>query len=96
VITTTTNGPTDEQIEAAILAALEPTGDELMSWAVIQRQVPGCFWCKATALLRLHEEGKVYHVKIAGRPYVGLGDDADAELARRARAQGRLRGVRVA
>ena len=88
--------PTDSEIEAAILAALEPTGDELVSWAVIQRRVPGCFWCKATALLRLHEEGKVYHTKIAGRPYVGLGDDADRLLAAAAKARGRVRGVRVA
>ena len=78
------------------MAALEPTGDELVSWAAIQRRVPGGFWCKATALLRLHEEGKVYHIKIAGRPYVGLGDDADAALAAAAKARGRVRGVRVA
>jgi hypothetical protein len=87
---------TVEQIEAAILAALAPTGEELVSWARIDPLVPGGFWSKAQALLRLHEEGKVYHVKIAGRPYVGLGDDADAELAARARARGRVRGVRVA
>jgi hypothetical protein len=87
--------PTDDEIDAAILAALAPTGEELRPWARIASRVPGCFWCKARALLRLHEEGKVYHTKIAGRPYVGLGDDTDAQLARRARAQGRVRGVRV-
>jgi hypothetical protein len=88
--------PTASEIETAILAALEPTGDELVSWAAIQRQVPGGFWCKATALLRLHEEGKLYHIKIAGRAYVGLGDDADRLLAAAAKARGRVRGVRVA
>jgi hypothetical protein len=93
---TTTLNPTDDEIDAAILAVLRRTGDELVSWAVIQRLVPGCFWCKATALLRLHDDGSVYLVKVRGRPYVCLGDDADAQLARIAKAQGRSRKVMVA
>jgi hypothetical protein len=85
--------PTDDEIDASILAALT---DELVPWSVIQRHVIGCYWCKATALMRLHDDGSIYLVKVRGRPYVCLGDDADAQLARIAKAQGRSRKVMVA
>ncbi len=87
---------TAEQIEAAILAALAPTGEDLVSWAKIAPRIPGGFWPKAQAALRLHEDGEIYLIRIGGRAYVGLGDDADRLLAAAAKARGRVRGVRVA
>lgn len=86
---------TDDEIDAAILAALAPTGEELVSWARIDPLVPGGFWPKAQAVLRLHEEGEIYLTRTGGRAYVGLGDDADRLLAAAAKARGRVRGVRV-
>lgn len=85
--------PTDDEIDASILAALT---DELVPWSVVQRHVIGCYWCRAEALVRLHDQGRIYVTKLGGRPYVCLGDDADAELARIAKAQGRSRKVMVA
>ena len=41
------NTPTDDEIDAAILAALAPTGEELVSWATIAPRIPGGFWPKA-------------------------------------------------
>jgi hypothetical protein len=93
---TTAADPTRGEIAAAILAALAPTGEDLVAWTTIRPRVPGCFWCKEEVMLRLHEEGLIYHVKLAGRPYVCLGDDADRLLAAAAKARGRVRGVRVA
>ena len=87
--------PTDDEIETAILAALEPTGGEMVSWSAIQCRLPGSFWRKAQALLRLHEDGRVWHFKVQGRPYLCLGDELDREIAARYKAQGRVRGVRV-
>ncbi|MGO9157325.1 hypothetical protein [Mycobacterium sp.] len=95
-MSTTTVELTDEQLEEAILAALAPSGEELMPWTVIRHQVPGEFWAKERAMLRLHEAGKVYHLKLGGRPYVGLGDELDRQIAARYKAQGRVRGVLVA
>lgn len=90
-----TDDPTDEQIEAAILNALAPIGDKLVLWTPIRDRLPGDFWAKTEALQRLFEDGKVYLIKMWGRPYVCLGDDADAEIAARAKAEGRVRQARV-
>jgi hypothetical protein len=83
------------EIETAILAVLDETGEELVRWSTVRSGVPGDFWCTAEALHRLQGDGRVYLIKIKGRPYVCLGDDADAELAAIARAQNRSRPVRV-
>lgn len=82
---------------AAILAALAPTGEELVRWTPIREALPGNdFWAKSRAVQRLYDDGAIYMLKLAGSPYVCLGDDADRELARRAKAQNRPRSVRVA
>ena len=88
--------PTEERIAAAILKALEPTGEELVAWVPIRDRLPGGFWDKSRILVRLHESGMVYLVQIGGSPFVGLADDVDAEIARRYRAKGQVRPVLVA
>ncbi len=47
------------------------------------------------ALHRLHD-GLVCLFQFRGTPYVRLGDDEDAEEAAHAKAQGRVRQVRIA
>ncbi|MGO9207225.1 MAG: hypothetical protein ACLQBX_13785 [Candidatus Limnocylindrales bacterium] len=87
--------PTAAEIDAAILAALAATGDELVCWTTIRdHRVPGEFWRKTEALLRLHWNGLVTHMQIRGRPYISLGDAVDLEIAARARAEGRVREIR--
>jgi hypothetical protein len=86
---------TDEEIDAAILRRLARTGDDLVRWKTIERRVPGTFWQKAEAFVRLYDNGKIYAIKIGGTPYVSLGDILDAEIAAHYRALGRSRPVRV-
>lgn len=82
---------------AAILAALAPTGEELVRWTPIRDALPGNdFWAKSRAVRRLYDDGAIYLLKMGGRPYICAGDDADRESARRAKAQNRPRTVRVA
>jgi hypothetical protein len=52
-----------------------------VSWTAVRSQVPSEFWSTAAALHRLHDQGRVYLIKIRGRPYVCLSDDADAASA---------------
>lgn len=59
--------PTTEQIEAAILAALAPTGDELVPWPPMRDRLAGCFCCQAEALLRRYWNGRVYIIGNGGR-----------------------------
>lgn len=82
---------------AAILAALAPTGEELVRWTPMRDALPGNdFWAKSRAMQRLYDDGAIYLVKIGGRPYICTGDDADRESARLAKAQNRPRTVRIA
>ncbi len=87
---------TDDIIDAAILRELEPTGDRLVCWTHVHRRIPGSFWQKQTALLRLYWSGLVYTIKVGGTPYVSLADECDREIAARARQDGRVREIRVA
>lgn len=75
--------PTAEEIENAILAALEPSGEELVRWTPIRDRIPGTFWQKTEAHERLRSRGDLGVMKIWGTPYVWLGDDADREIARK-------------
>lgn len=88
--------PTEERIAEAIMAALEPTGENLVRWTPIHESIAGDFWDKSRTLARLHEAGLVYLVQIGGSPFVCLGDDADVEIAARYKARGELRPVRIA
>lgn len=85
---------TTAEIDAAILRELAPTGDRLVCWTQIHPRVPGSFWEKQAALLRMHWAGLVYHMRIAGTPYVSLGDETDRQVAAKARAEGRVRDIR--
>ncbi|MCB0907518.1 MAG: hypothetical protein KDB63_10425 [Nocardioidaceae bacterium] len=85
---------TAADIDAAILRELEPTGEQLVCFSRVR--VPGGFWEKQAALLRLYWDGLVYAIKVGGVPYVSLADECDRELAARARAEGRVREIRVA
>lgn len=79
---TETTEPTDNPVDAAILAALtDAGGDELHPWAVIRQKVPGSLDRKAERLIALYHAGRVYLIKIAGRNYVGLGDADDMRLS---------------
>lgn len=69
---------TEHHIETAILAALKPTGTELVSWRAIRAGLPGLWWQQARALTRLFESRAVYVVKIGGKNYVSLEDGANA------------------
>jgi|GEM_PF-6804776 len=78
----TTDTTTDEQIDAAILAALAEAGsDELRPWADVRRRLPGSRDRKGERLIALWHTGRVWLVKIAGRNYVSLGDADDVRLA---------------
>ncbi len=87
--------PTADEIDSAILAALAPTGEELVCWNTIRDRLPGGFWAKTEALLRLYWDGLVYTIKVRGTPYVSLADECDRQIAAKARAEGRVREVRV-
>ncbi|QLL05586.1 hypothetical protein [Mycobacterium vicinigordonae] len=92
---TTTAVLTDDDIEHAILNALAATNEELVSWAALRRHLPGSYWAKAGALDRLWIDGKVYVVRVRGRNYVGLGDELDAQMAAKAKAEGRVRELTI-
>jgi hypothetical protein len=80
--------PTDDQIDAAILAALADAGGEgLHPWAAIRRRLPGSHDRKGERLIALWLTGRVWLVKIAGRNYVNLGDADDMRLAAANRAR---------
>jgi hypothetical protein len=81
--------PTADEIDAAILAALAPTGEKMVAWTTIRDRVPGTFWAKAEAYDRLWQSWKIEAMKIAGTPYCGLPDALDRQIAAEARAQGR-------
>lgn len=73
---------TDDQIDAAILAALADAGDgDLLPWAEVRRRLPGSESQKGDRLIALWHTGRVWLVKIGGRNYVGLGDADDERLA---------------
>jgi hypothetical protein len=74
--TTSNTEPTDDQVDAAILAALTEGGggDDLHSWAEIRRRVPGSLDHRNERLIALWFAGRVYTIKIAGRNYVSLDD----------------------
>lgn len=76
------NETTDDQIDAALLAALVDAGrEELHPWAVIRRRLPGSDDRKSERLIALWLEGRTYVIKVKGRNYVGLGDADDMRLA---------------
>ena len=87
---------TTADIDAAILRELEPTGEQLVCWTHVHRRVPGGFWEKQAALLRLYWSGLIYLIRVGGTPYVSLANECDRELAAKARAEGRVREIRVA
>jgi hypothetical protein len=60
-------------------------------WKTIERRVPGTFWQKAEAFLRLYDNGKISVMKLHGTPYLSLADECDAEIAARYCAQGKTR-----
>ncbi|WP_156750683.1 hypothetical protein [Mycobacterium sp. 852013-50091_SCH5140682] len=62
----------DHEIDTAILAALTPTGTELLAWRSIRAGLPGLWWQHTRALTRLFESRAVYVVKIGGMNYVSL------------------------
>lgn len=79
---TETTEPTDDRIDAAILAALTDAGsDDLHPWAVIRRRLPGSHDRKGQRLIALWHKGRVYVIKVRGRNYVSLGDADDVRLA---------------
>jgi hypothetical protein len=51
--------PTEAEIESAILAALTPSGENLMPWAKVRDRLPGEYWDQAYALWRLYQSGRV-------------------------------------
>lgn len=80
--------PTDEQIDAAILAALaDAGGEDLHPWAVIRRRLPGSPDRQSERLIALWFEGRVWLCKVRGRNYVALGDADDERLAAANRAR---------
>lgn len=72
---------TREQIEAAILDALTPTGTKLVPWRAVAPQVPGDYWSQAEALGRLVETYEVTAVKVRGSCLVRLADPYDRLVA---------------
>lgn len=75
---TTTNQTTTDDIDAAILAALEAANGELVPWRTIRPQLPGTWSAQGEALTRLFESRAIYCVKIAGRNYCRLEHGANA------------------
>lgn len=74
---------TDDQIDAALLAALEAVGEELAPWAELRGQLPGGRDRANERLVALWQSGAVYLMKISGRNFVGRGDHDDRTLATR-------------
>ena len=71
---------TDDEIDAAILTALADAGgaQRPVSWATIERRVPGTAWQQAQAVVRLWYAWKIWGAKIRGRTYLSLSDATDA------------------
>ena len=86
---------TDDQIDAALLAALAETADDLQPWAAVRRRLPGSLDRKAERLVALWLTGRVWLCRIKGRDYVGLGDGDDERIAAAATAEGRVRAPLV-
>ncbi|MDP7720756.1 hypothetical protein [Mycobacterium sp. TY814] len=87
--------PTDDQLDAAILAALTEAqtssgGEELHPWAAIRQRLPGSLDRANERLIALHFAGRVWTCKIRGRNYVALGDADDMRLAEANRARAPL------
>jgi hypothetical protein len=62
---------TDQQLEAAILAALSDAVGEVVAWADLREKLPtATLWRKGEALVRLHQAGRLSVFKVAGRNYV--------------------------
>jgi hypothetical protein len=76
-MTTTTN----DELDAAILAALEATNGDLVAWRTIRTKLPGDWWQQGEALTRLHETYQVSVVKIRGSCFVRLTDDFERQAA---------------
>lgn len=93
-IAATSTAPTDDEIDRMIIDALAETDAELVPWAALRRRVPGGIGRKAEALTRLWLAGRVYLIKVRGRNYVGLGDEHDAQMAAKAKAEGRVLELR--
>ena len=75
---------------------LEQAGrDDLHPWAAIRRRLPGSLDRKAERLTELWLTGRVWLCKRKGRNYVGLGDADDERMAAAAKAEGRVRELRV-
>jgi uncharacterized protein YcaQ len=85
---TTTTSSTHDQIMAAILEALAPTGATLVAWRSVRAQLPGSWWQQGEALTALFETYEVSVVKAYGVPFVRLADSYDrlAAAAERDRA----------
>jgi len=83
--------PTDEQIDAAILAALAETADDLQPWAAVRRRLPGPLDRKGERLIALWATGRVWLCKVGGGNFVILGDADDERNAAAAKAEGRVR-----
>jgi hypothetical protein len=83
--------PTGEQIEAAILAIVnrQPDG-ELVRWTTIRRRVPGTFWAKQEALLKLYDRWELNLMKIHGSPYVIKAEEVEQQLAVKFKGQPRI------
>ncbi|MCV7057752.1 hypothetical protein [Mycolicibacterium gilvum] len=91
-----TTEPTDEQVDAAILAALADAGrDDVHPWAAIRRRVPGSHDRKGDRLVALWLTGRVWLCKVRGRNYVALGDADDERIVAAAGAAGRVRSFPV-
>jgi hypothetical protein len=69
---TRTDPTINDEIDAAILAALEAANGELVPWRTIRAKLSGDWWAQGEALTRLFESRAVYVVKIAGRNYCRL------------------------
>jgi len=89
----------DEQVDAAILAALREAdgggGSDVHPWAVIRRRLPGTEARQSERLVALWHAGRVWLCKVGGSNYVALGDTSDRVLAARAKAEGRVRAPLV-
>lgn len=68
----------NDEIDAAILTALEAANGELLAWRTVRAKLPGDWWQQGEALTRLFESRAVYVVKIAGKNYCRLEHGANA------------------